>query len=240
MRSARLVVGGVLAVATMGGFTLYLLRTELRAATVHAQGDSGEAAAKWQQLSAELANAREDVATLKQTQLAMAAKQSALLEGAGDAADTPTQQASTGEVMPADERDDEEALNARIAEERVGTAARYATLANELADEPRDQAWASATETGIRAKLVSMSTPEGSITSVECGSTLCRAEVAFSSIVDAHAFRPPIVEGITRGTLHISEEEGKQPRVTVYLARGDRSLHPLNRGGTPLDQTSNR
>jgi hypothetical protein len=234
MRSSRLVAGGVLAVGTIGGFTLYLLRTELRAATVHAQGDSGEAAAKWQQLSAELATAREDVATLKQTQLAIAAKQSAMLEEADDAADA-LQQPATGGVIPAEERDDEEALNARIAEERVATQARYATLANELADEPRDQAWASATETGIRAKLVSMSTPEGSITSVECGSTLCRAEVTFSSVVDAHAFRPPIVEGITRGTLHISEEEGKQPRVTVYLARGSRSLHPLNHGGTPLD-----
>jgi hypothetical protein len=240
MRSARLVAGGVLAVGTIGGFTLYLLRTELRAAPVHAQDGSGEAAAKWQQLSAELANAREDVATLKQTQLAIAARQSALLEGVGDAGDVSTQETSTGEGMPDEERHDEEALSARIAEERAGTEARYATLANELADEPRDQAWASATEMGIRAKLVSMSTPEGSITSVECGSTLCRAEVVFSSIVDAHAFSPPIVEGITRGTLHISDEEGKQPRVTVYLARGGRSLHPLNQGGTPLDQNLNR
>jgi len=229
-----LVIVTAIAFASLGlGARQLLGRDSRQAAQAPAAPRSGETE-HVQTLSETLARTRQELATVRRTQQVLAAEQSALQAKVNQSASA----SPVDPIGPSDDEADEAAVQQRIAEEGVATERRYETLAQELTGEPRDLKWAAGTEIAIQSQLNDSPAAAGSvIRSIECRSTLCRAEVAFSSADDARRFRPPHVAGITRGTSHVYDRESDHPRMILYLARGDRSLHPLNRPVPESDPT---
>lgn len=190
------------------------------------------------QMRAELEETRRDLASMQRAQAVLTAQRlNELSASQGASAATQRQTAQEVEVGPADglpEAAPDEATLERVrAEEEAATAVRYQRLASELESEPRDSAWANDTESAYRNHVeafdATLRGAKPNIVSMECRTSLCRLELAFSEEEDAHQYGGQLAQhpSVQRGTYRHVKTDGAV-RTVAYLARGDRSIYPLN------------
>jgi hypothetical protein len=102
-----------------------------------------------------------------------------------------------------------------------------AFLDERIASEPHDPAWTSEVRAGLASSLEAGA---GSVRSVECGATLCRAD---TSHADRQTFQH-FVDNLS-GTLHRSfqlffERDGDMLAATVFIAREGQPMPDLAKG----------
>lgn len=191
--------------------------------------------AQLEDVSVALARSQQELAALRRTQQALASNQIEL--------DAKLKRLPEQTNSPVDDgvlEEDETAVQAQIEQERVATRNRYAALARDVSEETRDPSWANEAESTIRRQVETLSgASAATLTSVDCRATLCRVDVSFSSADDAQRFRPPQVPEVSGGTVQIFDRDSESPRVTMYLARGGRSLRPLVQGEPESNSVSN-
>jgi hypothetical protein len=186
-------------------------------------------------LERELRNTNQRLEGLSQQQAILTMGASALSDQLREVDAHPDRQLnspseSTSPQQPSPDAVDDGDSARRAIEERKSNE-RLNRLRDELQNQPRDASWANQVEDSYRAQVENANAPDGNhaakVVALECRTDLCRMEVEFSS-ADAeshfHNFRHD--PSIHRGTVHRFTEDG-HPRLVMFMARGDRSIRPL-------------
>jgi hypothetical protein len=198
---------------------------------------------------AEIEETRRDLASLKRSQALLTSQRLAALGSAAqgtpgldpDGAGENAGLAARTEIGSPPEEMDEEMLQRVAAEEAAANVVRFERLARDLESEPRDSAWANEIERAYRNQVDGfegrLEGTKPSIVSLECRTSLCRLELAFSTEEDAHQYGPQLAQNplIKRGTFrHI--KNGREVRTVAFLGRDDRNMYPLRPSQARLDE----
>jgi hypothetical protein len=189
---------------------------------------------------AELRETRRELASMRRAQALLASRELGGAEATeqGGRGIDPDREAQGAEIAAPTENGsppvemDEGTLQRALAEEEAATIVRYERLAKDLESEPRDGVWATEIERAYRDQvemfegLVQGAKP--SIVSLECRTSLCRMELAFSKEEDAQQYGARLSQhpSIKRGTYRHINTDG-EVRTVAFLARGDRTIYPL-------------